>query len=102
MCDVSATLDVTNIHLGGDDELARWAALEVLPGLADVSQPGPLQIQGEPALDRVTHQLRVAGAAHLGGRGGHTLTHQGDHLVAQSGRADHRPGPSGAPDLDVP
>ncbi len=61
---------------GCDHEFAWWPGLEALPGLADVIQPCVLQVQGELPVDGVTHQLRVGGTAHLGGRGGLAVTHE--------------------------
>src|SRR6202012_4341320 len=59
---------------GRDHELARWAALEVLPGLADVVEPGLVDIQSDLPGDRVAHHARISGAAHFGGRCGDSLT----------------------------
>src|ERR1022692_2418712 len=87
---------------GCDHEFAWWPGLEVLPGLADVIQPCLLQVQGELPVDRVMHQLRVGGTAHLGGRDGLAVTHERKQLVAEGGRVDRGRGPRGAPDLDVP
>ena len=49
-----------------------------------------------------THQLRVGGTAHLGGRADRALAHEGKQLVADGGRGDRGRGPGGVPDLDVP
>src|SRR6266566_3224415 len=80
---------------GCDHELACWPGLEVFPGLADVIQPGLLQVQGELPVDGVMHQLRVGGTAHLGGRGGQAVTHERQQLVAEGGRGDRGRGPGG-------
>jgi hypothetical protein len=87
---------------GHDHEFACWPGLEVLPGLADVIQPGLLQVQGELPVDRVVHQVRVGGTARLGGRGGLAVTYEREQLVAEGGRVDRGRGSRGAPDLDIP